>query len=235
MDSTSKKIINKTLILRGLVVLAIVIAFIAYFTTGLNEILTFEYLKEQRESLIALVNDNLVLSIIVYSIAYILIVAFSLPGAAIMTLGGGMVFGMSAVFMILFSATTGATLAFWAARFLLGQSIQKRFAKQLATLNKQIEENGPNYLFSLRLFPFFPFWLLNLLSGLTTISTTKYIIATGIGIIPGTIAFVYTGTQLGNIDELREIISPGVLSAFVVVALVSFLPGLIKKELDKRK
>jgi len=231
----AKNPLTTALALRILIILLIFAAFVAYYTTGLNQILTFEYLKDQREALIETVNNNYILSVIIYILAYIIIVATSLPGAGFMTLAGGMLFGMVGVLYVIFAATLGATVAFLVARFVLGDSLQKRFDKQLARLNKQIDENGPNYLFSLRLFPFFPFWLLNLLSGLTKIPTSKYILATASGIIPGTFAYVYTGTQLSRIDSLREIISPGVISAFVLVALVSFLPGIIKKQLDKRK
>lgn len=226
---------KKTLAFRVLVVLLIVVAFILYFATGLNNILTFDYLKDQRESLIELVNNNYAASVIIYIVAYILIVTLSLPGAAIMTLGGGMVFGMSAVLMVLFAATFGATLAFWASRFVIGEWVQEKFEKPLAKFNKELDQNGANYIFSARLFPFTPFWLLNLISGVTKIPTSKYVIATAVGIIPGTIVFTYTGTQLGNIDTVQEIASPGVIGAFVFVAVFSLGTTLIKRQLDKRK
>jgi uncharacterized membrane protein YdjX (TVP38/TMEM64 family) len=216
---------KKTLIL--LVLLGVIIA---VRMSGIGEVLTFENLQQNKSSLLAYVQDHLALSIVVYVAAYVVVTAFSIPGATIMTLAGGFVFGtVPTVLCVNLAATTGAVLAFLSARYLLGTRIQERYREQLATFNREMERNGPRYLLTLRLLPVFPFFLVNFLSGLTRVSLRTFIWTTSLGIIPGSVVYAFAGQQLETVRSLGDILSLKVLIAFGVLALFTFIPPLMKR------
>ncbi len=167
---------------------------------------------------------------------YVIITALSLPGAAIMTLAGGGLFGLAwGLVIVSFASTIGATLAFLVSRYLLRESVQKRFGDRLETLNRGIEREGAFYLFTLRLVPIFPFFLINILMGLTPIKTSTYYWVSQLGMLAGTVVYINAGTQLAQIKGLSGILSPSLLLSF---ALLGFFPLLAKKMigwLKKRK
>ncbi|OEE99996.1 dihydrolipoamide dehydrogenase, partial [Vibrio crassostreae 9ZC13] len=156
----------------------------------------------------------------IYFVAYVMITAFSIPGAAVVTLLGAALFGFwNSLLLVSFASAIGATLAFLSSRYLLRDWIQTKFGDKLATINKGVEKDGAFYLFSLRLIPVFPFFLINLLMGLTPMSVSRYYITSQIGMLPGTAVFLNAGTQLAEIDSLSGIVSPSVVLSFALLGI----------------
>lgn len=188
-------------------------------------LLRVETLKRSREVLETAVRDRYVLSVMAFMSSYILITGLALPGAAVCTLAGGYLFGvLPTVIYVNIAATTGASIAFLAARYILGDWLQQKYGRQLARFNQEMEKHGARYLLSLRLIPLFPFFLINILSGFTRISFKTFVWTTALGIIPGTSVFAYAGRQLGSIDSPSDILSARILTALVVLALFMVLP-----------
>jgi len=155
---------------------------------------------------------------------------YSLPGAALMTLLGGFLFGsVLGMLYVNVGATIGATLAFLASRYLFHDWVQRRFGDRLAAFQAGFSRNAFSYLITLRLIPLFPFFLVNLLSGLTNVRTRTYIAATALGIIPGSFVYTFAGRQLGTINSVAEIASPGVLLALTFLGLLSLSSVLYRK------
>ena len=195
--------------------------------TGIGDILTLENLQQHRDELAAVVRDRYALSVAVYVLAYIAVVAFSIPGATVMTLAGGFVFGtLPTVLCVNVAATAGAVLAFLSARYLVGASLQERYREQLATFNAEIEQNGPRYLLTLRLLPVFPFFLVNFLSGLTRVPLATFAWTTSLGIIPGSLVYAFAGRQLETVHSLGDILSARLLLAFGLLALFTLVPAV---------
>jgi uncharacterized membrane protein YdjX (TVP38/TMEM64 family) len=161
---------------------------------------------------------------------YIAVTALSLPGAAVLTLAGGGLFGlMVGTIAVSFASTIGATLACLVSRFLLREWVQSKFGDRLATINSGIEKEGAFYLFSLRLVPIFPFFVINLVMGLTRMRLSTFFWVSQIGMLAGTMVYVNAGKELAKIDSLSGIMSPGVLISFVVLGL---FPITVKKILS---
>jgi uncharacterized membrane protein YdjX (TVP38/TMEM64 family) len=168
-------------------------------------------------------------------VVYIAAVALNVPGAAILTMAGGFLFGTAlTVLYANVGATTGAVLAFLLARYLLGEWVQSRYRTQLAGFNSEIERNGSKYLLTLRLIPVFPFFLINFLSGLTTIPLRTFAWTTSLGIIPAAAVFGFAGQQIGTISSAGEILSPKVIIAFTLLALLALIPALISRKRGNR-
>ncbi|MDV7102991.1 TVP38/TMEM64 family protein [Vibrio sp. TH_r3] len=206
---------NKKLII-GLILIATMI----FLGTQFGQYFTLENAKQQQSILAEYIENNFAVAAVIYFITYVAITAFSIPGAAVVTLLGAALFGfVTSLFLVSFASTIGATLAFLSSRFLLRDWVQGKFGSKLETMNKGVERDGAFYLFSLRLIPVFPFFLINLLMGLTPISIARYYIVSQLGMLPGTIVFLNAGTQLANIDSLSGIVSPSVLASFVLLGL----------------
>ncbi len=202
----------------------------AFFYFDLGRYLSLDALKANRDSLLAFTETHYVVAVALYIMVYILQTSFSLPGAAIMTLAGGFLFGaFVGTLYANVGATTGATLAFLAARYMLHDWVERRFGDRLGPIQAGFANNAFSYLMTLRLIPAFPFFLVNLVSGLTRVNLRTYMLATAVGIIPGSFVFAYAGRQLGTINSLREIASPQVLLAFTLLGLLALLPTLYKK------
>ncbi|WP_372680946.1 TVP38/TMEM64 family protein [Desulfosarcina sp.] len=230
VQAKKKNWINKVAIV-GVIVLGIV-AF-RYFDLG--QYLTLDYIKGSQEKFQALYLSNRFLVIATYMGIYIAVTALSLPGAAVMTLAGGGLFGLVVgTVVISFASTIGATLACLVARFLLRDWVQDKFGGKLKTINEGVEKEGAFYLFSLRLVPIFPFFVINLLMGLTRMRLFTFFWVSQIGMLAGTVVYVNAGKELAKIDSLSGILSPGVLASFVVLGL---FPITVKKllALYKRK
>ncbi len=196
----------------------------------LGSVLTFENLKQHRESLIAFVRSNYLTSATAFIAVYVLTTALSIPGAVILTLAGGFLFGTVASTLYGdVGATAGASLAFLSARYLVGNRLQERYQSQLKRFNDEIERNGTSYLLVLRFIPVFPFFLINFLAGLTKIPIRTFFWTTAVGIIPGTAVFAFAGQQIGSINSLSEVLSRKVLGAFVVLALFTLAPVAWKR------
>lgn len=214
-----------------LLILAICLLFAAYFYFDLGQYLTLESIKAWQIKILQDLNDNYALYLIGFSLIYITATALSFPGAALLTLLGGGLFGVViGTLVVSVSSTLGATISFWSARFLLKESVETKFASTVSKINSGVEKEGGFFLFGLRLVPVFPFFMVNLLMGLTNIKTTTYMWVSALGMLPGTIAYVNAGTQLSQIDSLKGLLSPGLIGAFVFIGI---LPVLSKKLLQK--
>jgi pyruvate/2-oxoglutarate dehydrogenase complex dihydrolipoamide dehydrogenase (E3) component/uncharacterized membrane protein YdjX (TVP38/TMEM64 family) len=229
--STPKQNANKRGKLLILLVIAILVA--VFFAFDLEHYLTLEYLKSEHEHLLAYYHHNQLLMIGIYFAAYVIVTALSLPGAAIMTLAGGAVFGLLVgTVVVSFASTIGATLAFLASRFILHDTVQRRFGDKLHAINEGVRREGAFYLFTLRLIPLFPFFVINLVMGLTPMRVLQYIFVSQIGMLPGTIVYVNAGDQIAGIESLKGILSPSLLLSF---ALLGLFPLIAKKIIDTMK
>jgi dihydrolipoamide dehydrogenase len=224
---------SKTLISRLLLFCLIAALVAAYFVFDLGQFFTLDYLKERQYEFISFYQKNQLLTIGVYFAIYIAVTALSLPGAAIMTLAGGAVFGLAmGTLVVSFASTIGATLAFLVSRFLLRNYVQNRFREKLVSINDGIRKDGAFYLFTLRLIPIFPFFIINLVMGVTPIRTLQFFLVSQIGMLPGTIVYINAGSQIAAIDSLSGILSPGLLASF---ALLGIFPLIAKKVVEYLK
>lgn len=207
----------------------------AFFIFDLGQYFSLDYLKSQHQQLVTFAEENRALALSGFFLLYVAVAALSLPGASILTLAAGAIFGfLTGVILASFASTIGATLAFLFSRFMFRDGVQKKFSSYLQTINNGIEEEGMFYLFTLRLIPIVPFFVVNLLMGLTTIKTVAFALVSQVGMLPGTAVFVNAGNQLAQIDSLKDILSPSLLAAF---ALLGIFPIVAKKliELYKKK
>lgn len=219
------------------ILVAIFIAIVGlWFAFDLGQYLTLENAKLQQQALQDTIASQPLLSSLVYFALYISITALSLPGAAIFTLLGAALFGFWwSLLLVSFASTIGATLAFLFSRYLLKDWVQKKFGQKLETINKGIEKDGPFYLFSLRLIPIFPFFLINLLMGLTPITASRFYLFSQIGMLPGTMVYLNAGTQLAEIDSLSGIVSPSVLISLALLGLFPLIAKHVMGFINKRK
>jgi pyruvate/2-oxoglutarate dehydrogenase complex dihydrolipoamide dehydrogenase (E3) component/uncharacterized membrane protein YdjX (TVP38/TMEM64 family) len=216
-----------------IVLLVIALAVAAFFALGGQRYLTFEAIKAQQASLSAYYQAHQGATIGAFFALYVLVTALSLPGAALMTLVAGAIFGLLVgTIVVSFASSIGATLAFLASRFLLRDWVQAKFGARLAGINAGVEKEGGFYLFTLRLIPAVPFFLINLAMGLTPIRTWVFYLVSQVGMLAGTIVFVNAGTQLASISSLKGILSPGLIGAFV---LLGAFPLIAKKVVDAAK
>jgi pyruvate/2-oxoglutarate dehydrogenase complex dihydrolipoamide dehydrogenase (E3) component/uncharacterized membrane protein YdjX (TVP38/TMEM64 family) len=218
------------------VFIAIAILILAFFFFDLGRFFSLEYLKQSQAQFAQLYAQNPGAVIGGFFAIYVAVTALSLPGAAIMTLAGGAIFGLVAGTVIVsFASTIGATLAFLAARFLLGQSVQSKFGARMAEINKGVEKDGAFYLFTLRLVPLVPFFVVNLLMGLTKMKTWTFAWVSQLGMLLGTAVYVNAGTELAKIDSLKGILSPSLLGSFVLLGLLPIIGKKIVDAINKRK
>ncbi|MGD8568054.1 MAG: dihydrolipoyl dehydrogenase [Gammaproteobacteria bacterium] len=221
---------------RLVLVMVIVAVIAAYYIFDLGQYFTLDYLKERQYEFITFYQKNQLLTIGIYFAIYITVTALSLPGAAIMTLAGGAVFGVAmGTLIVSFASTIGATLAFLVSRFLLKNFVQTRFKDKLVAVNDGMRKDGVFYLFTLRLIPLFPFFVINLVMGVTHIRTLQFFIVSQIGMLPGTIVYVNAGSQIAAIDSLSGILSPSLLASFALLGLFPLLAKKIVEFLRKRK
>ncbi len=197
---------------------------ILFFAFDLQRHFSFDALKASHTVLQQTYQDQPLTIIGIYAFTYIAMAALSLPGATVMTLAGGAMFGLwIGVPVVLVSATIGATLAFWAARYIMRDAVQNRFGDRLETINNGLERDGAFYLFTLRLVPAFPFFLINLLMGLTRIRSQTFFWTSLIGMFPGSSVYVNAGTQLASINTPSDILSPTLILSFLLLALFPWL------------
>ena len=198
----------------------ILVATIVILAVNFGQYLTLENAKAQQALLNDYIESHFVAAAATYFILYVMITAFSIPGAAVVTLLGAALFGFwTSLLLVSFASTIGATLAFLSSRFLLRDWVQSKFGDKLSTINQGVEKDGAFYLFSLRLIPVFPFFLINLLMGLTPISVGRYYLTSQLGMLPGTAVYLNAGTQLAEIESLSGIVSPSVLISFALLGV----------------
>jgi len=208
-----------------LIIIAILIG--AFFYFDLQQLLTLDNLKSQRETILSYRNDHAVLATAIYALFYIAVTGLSLPGATILTLAGGAVFGLLwGTLIVSFASSIGATLAFLAARFLFRDAVNANFGHQLKEINTGMERDGAFYLFTLRLVPLIPFFVINLVMGLTVLKTRTFYWVSQAGMLAGTLVYINAGTQLAKIESLSGILSPALVGSF---ALLGVFPILAKK------
>ncbi len=219
-----------------ILILALIAAIIAFFAFDLGRFFTLDFIKQSQAQFGELYKEKPAQVIGGFFAIYVAVAALSLPGAAIMTLAGGAIFGLATgLIVVSFASTIGATLAFLAARFALGESVQKKFGARMAEINKGVEKEGAFYLFTLRLVPLVPFFVINLLMGLTKMKTWTFFWVSQIGMLLGTAVFVNAGTQLAKIDSLKGILSPGLLGSFVLLGIFPIIAKKIIEGIKKRK
>ncbi len=210
----------------GLVV-ALGMAVMLFLFFDLGRFLSLEYLKDSQQRYQEIYRQSRLLVVGVYMAVYIAVTALSLPGAAVMTLAGGALFGLvTGTVVVSFASTIGATCACLAARFVLRDWVQSRFGDRLEAINRGMQTEGPFYLFSLRLIPIFPFFVINLLMGLTALPLRTYFWVSQLGMLPATIVYVNAGKELARIDSLAGIASPTLIASFVILGL---FPIAVKK------
>lgn len=209
-----------------IIVLALFAAAVfVFFYFDLKQYVSLETLKRNRDRLLAFTQANYTSAVLIYILIYCLQTAFSLPGATIFTLAGGFLFGsVVGTLYVNIAATTGATLAFLAARYLLRDWVERKVGNRLASIQDGFAKNAFSYLLTLRLIPLFPFFLVNLVSGLTRMTVGTFMAATAIGIIPASFVFANAGRQLGSINSLSEIASPRVLGSFALLGVLTLVP-----------
>lgn len=208
----------------------IALCIFVFFYFGLHQYANLDALKAQQTTITDYNNTYPLTAALIFFTVYIVTTGLSLPGAAILTLAGGAVFGLPmGVLLVSFASTIGATFAFLISRFLLRKSLQRKFAKRLHVINQGIEKDGAFYLFTLRLVPAFPFFIVNLVMGLTPIKTLTFFIVSQLGMLAGTIVYVYAGTQLAQINTLKDIFSAELILSFT---LLGFFPLIAKKTID---
>jgi pyruvate/2-oxoglutarate dehydrogenase complex dihydrolipoamide dehydrogenase (E3) component/uncharacterized membrane protein YdjX (TVP38/TMEM64 family) len=221
---------------KALVALAALAAVAAFFAFDLGRYLSLAYLKQSQAALAALYAEQPGAVIGSYFALYVAATALSLPGAVILTLGGGAVFGLGLGLVIVsFASSVGATLAFLAARFVLRDSVQARFGQRLAEIDRGVQKDGAFYLFTLRLIPVVPFFVINLLMGLTRMRAFTFYWVSQLGMLAGTAVYVNAGTQIAQIDSLRGILSPGLLGSFVLLGLFPLIARKVVEAVQKRK
>ncbi len=224
---------NNKNIKKIIIAITIILGIIAFRYFELNQYLSLDYIKASQQKFLILYKNNPVLIIAIYMLIYIVVTALSLPGAAVLTLAGGGLFGLwIGTIVVSFASTIGATLACFVSRFLLQDWVSAKFGDKLETINKGIEKEGAFYLFSLRLVPLFPFFVINLVMGLTKIRLFTFYWVSQIGMLAGTIVYVNAGKELAKIDSLSGILSPSLLISF---AILGIFPISIKKLLDLYK
>lgn len=245
---------------RTLPLVVLLAAMVVVWMTGLHRYLSLQALVENRAGLEAFIADNIVLALAAYVLIYVTTVALSLPGASFLTIAGGLLFGwLIGGTVTVLAATAGATLIFLIARTSLGSFLRSKAGPFLDRLAKGFEEDAFNYLLFLRLVPAFPFWLVNLAPAFLGVPLGTFIVATLVGIIPGTFAFSVVGSGLGSVVDAQEtayrdclegdptgescsvsldpgsLVTPGLLAAFAALGVVALIPVVVKKLRGRRQ
>jgi uncharacterized membrane protein YdjX (TVP38/TMEM64 family) len=212
-------------------IIAILVAL--FFVFGWDDYFTLASLQARQANILSYYANHPALALLVYGFIYIVVTGLSLPGATILTLAGGALFGLLwGTIIVSIASTIGATLAFLAARFLFRENLERKFANQLSAINNGIEKEGGYYLFTLRLVPLFPFFAINLIMGLTKMRATTFFWVSQIGMLAGTLVYVNAGTQLVTIKSLSDITSPWLLGSFI---LLGIFPLATKKFVEYRR
>ena len=217
---------NKKIIL--LIVIGIGIA--SFYFLDIKEYLSFENLKANRDRLNVIYQENSIIFISWFIGIYFLTVSFSLPGATILTLAAGAIFGsVLGVLLVNIGATLGATAAFLSARFIFRDWVEGKFSEKLNFVNSGISGNAFSYLLFLRLVPVFPFFLVNLILGLTQVRLSIYFFGTMLGIMPGSFVYAFAGSNLANINSVSDIASPKVFGALVLLGIFTLIPTVYSR------
>lgn len=221
---------------KALLLTAVLVGIVAFFVFDLGRFFSLDFLQQSQARFADLREQQPLALAAGYFLVYVAVTALSLPGATIVTLAGGAIFGLGwGLLLVSFASSIGATLAFLTARFLLRDSVQSRFDQRLAEVDKGIQKDGAFYLFTLRLIPVVPFFVINLLMGLTNMRAWTFYWVSQIGMLAGTAVYVNAGTQLGQLTSLQGIVSPGLLGSFVLLGLFPLIARRVVEAVQKRK
>ncbi len=222
---------------RKIVILVLIAAAVAaFFAFDLGQYLSLAYLKQSQATFAGLYERQPLMVAAVYFVIYVAVTALSVPGAAILTLAGGAIFGLGwGTLIVSFASSAGATLAFLAARFVLRDSIEARFGQRLAEINNGVRKDGAFYLFTLRLVPLVPFFVINLVMGLTQMRAITFYWVSQLGMLAGTAVYVNAGTQLARIESLQGILSPALIGSFVLLGLFPLIARKVVEAVQRRK
>ena len=220
-------------IIRTIILLVAILLIYLFYKNGWNEYLSLSSLKANYNDYLAYYEKNKAFTLASYFALYVLSTALSIPGATILTLMAGALFGLTTgTILVSFASTLGATLAFLTSRFLFQDLVNKKFSKAIKKLNDGIEREGSFYLFTIRLIPILPFFVINLGMGITNFNIFKYMIVSQIAMLPATIIYVNAGLQLSEIESLSQILSFDIIGSFVILGL---FPLITKKFVDYLK
>ena len=226
---------RRNALLKAVLGLMLIAGFVAFFAFGGNDLLTLNTIKTHRDQLLAFAHERLWTALLLWGLLYAAAVAFSIPGATVLSLAIGFVFGrVTGTLLIVVAATLGAILLFLGARYLFADAARERLIKnaRAARLLQGFEHRAFHYLLFLRLVPLFPFWMVNLASAFTSVPLRTYALATAIGIIPGSFVFANLGRSLAHIDSLDRLVSWEVLASFGLLGLFALLPIFFKRRID---
>ena len=223
---------------RIILLVAIVALVVLFFALGLHRYVNLEFFQAQRALLLGFYDDHPVLTIVVFLVGYIAMAALSIPGATIVTLAAGAVFGLPlGLALVSFASSIGATLACLLARYLFRDAVQNRFAKFLRPINQGVERDGAFYLFAMRLVPAIPFFVINLVMGLTPIRLWTFYWVSQLGMLAGTAVYVNAGKEVGQLESLSGIVSPTLIASFILLGVFPLVAkkalGLISKRFKK--
>jgi pyruvate/2-oxoglutarate dehydrogenase complex dihydrolipoamide dehydrogenase (E3) component/uncharacterized membrane protein YdjX (TVP38/TMEM64 family) len=221
---------------RGILLVAIVMLIAAFFMFDIGQYLTLESLKAHQQDLAEYIKSNWLQAFVVYFVIYVTATALSLPGAIILTLGAGALFGLGfGLLLASFASTIGATLAFLVSRFLLRDWVKSTFSERIKAIDKGVEKDGPFYLLSLRLVPIFPFFVINLVMGVTSIKTVTYYLVSQVGMLIGTAVYVNAGTQLAEIEAVSDIASKELILSFVLLGIFPIIAKFILNFIKQKR
>ena len=219
--------------LKIFIVLIFLTSSLSVLIFDLDQFLSFENIKKSQNSLQSLINENYLFYYVIFFIVYIVITTFALPFAAIKTIIAGALFGLiPGVLLTSFASSIGSTLCFLMSRFVLRNYVENKYRKYVEKVNSGIIKDGIFYLFFLRLSPIFPFFIINLIFGLTKMKAITFYIVSQIGMLIGTVVFVNAGVQLAKINSISDILSFEIIIAFMLIGLVPFI---IKKIIQRFK
>ncbi len=221
---------------KALLLTAVLVGIVAFFVFDLGRFFSLDFLQQSQARFADLREQQPLALAAGYFLVYVAVTALSLPGATIVTLAGGAIFGLGwGLLIVSFASSIGATLAFLTARFLLRDSVQSRFGQRLAEVDKGIQKDGAFYLFTLRLIPVVPFFVINLLMGLTNMKAWTFYWVSQLGMLAGTAVYVNAGTQLGQLTSLQGIVSPGLLGSFVLLGLFPLIARRVLEAVQQRQ
>ena len=228
---------KKYLIRLGLLPLVAIVLVVIFRFTPAGDYINPKTLEDNKHQLFQRVEENYAIAVSLYILLYIAVVALSIPGATVLTLLGGFFFGgvsgLSGVALgvvyVNIGATIGALLVFLAARFFLGDMVHEKYGTKLERFDRELAENGKNYLLTLRFIPIFPFWMINLLAGVARVSPATFVWTTSLGIIPASAVYNYVGYAFGSVGGEADVVIRNVVFTLVALAAISILPVIIKK------
>lgn len=228
---------KRRILIKRLALVAVLVALVAAFKLlGLGQYFTLEYLKDSRAVFLEYYTANSAFVLALFMGIYIISTALSLPGATVLTIAGGALFGLEVgVVAVSFASSIGATLAFLVSRFLLRDWVEGRFGGRLDAINRGVEAEGAFYLFTLRLIPVFPFFVINLVMGLTKMRAWTFYWVSQAGMLAATIVFVNAGKEMGKLTSLKGIVSPGLLASFIILGLFPITARKLIAALRRKK